>query len=147
MSYSSTAIRSFTAPKPLGVTMDVACAPQQKKQVKTPSGPMSETGSQDAEGRKPGGGLTFANQDNLPKLPVPDLEQTCRKYLESLVALQTPREHAESKGAVEEFLKTEGPPLQEKLKNYASSTTSYIEQFCMPPRHHPLLLILTAFRV
>lgn len=75
-------------------------------------------------------GLTFKNQDSLPKLPVPDLESTCQKYLESLSALQSPRERAESRMAVEEFLKIDGPALQEKLRNYASSKTSYIEQFC-----------------
>lgn len=76
-------------------------------------------------------GLTFANQDSLPKLPIPDLEETCQRYLESLSALQTPREQEDSKAAVQDFLKTDGPVLQEKLKNYASSKTSYIEQFCM----------------
>ena len=76
-------------------------------------------------------GLTFANQDSLPKLPVPDLESTCKKYLEALSALQTPREQEETRAAVQDFLKSDGPILQEKLKNYASSKTSYIEQFCM----------------
>lgn len=76
-------------------------------------------------------GITFANQDSLPKLPIPDLESTCRKYLDALYPLQTPREHEETKAAVQEFLKTDGPELQEKLKKYASSKTSYIEQFCM----------------
>jgi carnitine O-acetyltransferase len=75
-------------------------------------------------------GLTFANQDSLPKLPIPDLEDTCRRHLEALMALQSPREHEESKAAVTEFLKTDGPSLQEKLKNYATSKTSFIEQFC-----------------
>lgn len=75
-------------------------------------------------------GLTFANQDSLPKLPIPDLEDTCRRHLDALAALQSPREHEESKAAVQEFLKNEGPQLQEKLKNYASSKTSFIEQFC-----------------
>lgn len=75
-------------------------------------------------------GLTFANQDSLPKLPIPDLEDTCRKHLEALSALQTIREHEETKAAVKDFLKTDGPILQEKLKAYASSKTSYIEQFC-----------------
>lgn len=75
-------------------------------------------------------GMTFANQDSLPKLPIPDLEDTCRKHLQALEALQTPREHEESKAAIREFLKTDGPGLQEKLKTYASSKTSYIEQFC-----------------
>lgn len=74
-------------------------------------------------------GVTFANQDSLPKLPIPDLESTCRKYIESLVPLQSPREHEETKAAVHDFLKTDGPELQERLKKYASSKTSYIEQF------------------
>lgn len=76
-------------------------------------------------------GLTFANQDSLPKLPIPELEQTCQKYLEALAPLQAPREQDETKAAVQDFLRSEGPVLQEKLKNYASSKTSYIEQFCM----------------
>jgi carnitine O-acetyltransferase len=74
-------------------------------------------------------GITFANQDSLPKLPIPDLEKTCWKYLEALCPLQTPREHEETKVAVHEFLRSDGPELQEKLKKYASSKTSYIEQF------------------
>lgn len=78
-------------------------------------------------------GVTFAHQDSLPKLPIPDLESTCRKYLESLAPLQSPREHEETKAAVHEFLKTDGPELQEKLKKYASLKTSYIEQFCELP--------------
>lgn len=81
-------------------------------------------------------GLTFANQDSLPKLPIPELEETCKRYLESLSALQTPREQEESKAAVYDFLRTDGPVLQEKLKNYASSKTSYIEQFCTSILHY-----------
>jgi len=74
-------------------------------------------------------GITFAAQDKLPKLPIPDLESTCRRYLESLAPLQSAREHAESIRAVDEFLKGEGPHLQEQLTKYASSQSSYIEQF------------------
>lgn len=74
-------------------------------------------------------GVTFANQDSLPKLPIPDLESTCRRYLESLEPLQGAREHLETKAAVEEFLSTDGPELQEKLKQYAGGKESYIEQF------------------
>lgn len=73
--------------------------------------------------------MTFANQPLLPKLPIPDLESSCRKYLDALRPLQTPSEREDTKAAVDEFLRTDGPVLQEKLKNYASSQTSYIEQF------------------
>lgn len=76
------------------------------------------------------GGITYANQDSLPKLPIPDLNSSLKKYLTALKPLQTPREHAETKHAVEEFSKQSGPELQEKLEKYAQRKTSYIEQFC-----------------
>jgi len=77
-------------------------------------------------------GVTFAAQDKLPKLPIPDLEATCKKYLISLDPLQTAREHADSERAVQEFLRSDGPELQEKLKMYSAGKSSYIEQFCEP---------------
>jgi len=76
-------------------------------------------------------GVTFAAQDKLPKLPIPDLDSTCKKYLASLDSLQNAREHADSERAVQEFLNTDGPELQEKLKAYSAGKGSYIEQFCM----------------
>jgi len=79
---------------------------------------------------KSNGGVTFAQQDKLPKLPIPDLEQSCRRYLSALKPLQSNREHADTKIAVQEFLTGEGPELNEKLKKYAEGRTSYIEQFC-----------------
>jgi carnitine O-acetyltransferase len=88
-------------------------------------------GSMSEQDDKPKGGITFAHQDKLPKLPIPDLESSCQKYLTALKPLQSAREHAETKHAVEEFLRHEGPELQEKLKKYAAGRTSYIEQFCM----------------
>ncbi|GLA51521.1 hypothetical protein AnigIFM63604_008123 [Aspergillus niger] len=127
MSYSSVAVRHFTAPKPLGNTMDSirSNSPPETK-IKPSSVPMSVNGGTSEPPKK---GLTFANQDSLPKLPIPDLEQTCKRYLEALAPLQTPREQDETRAAVQDFLKSEGPILQEKLKTYASSKTSYIEQF------------------
>ncbi|KAF1827468.1 acyltransferase ChoActase/COT/CPT [Dissoconium aciculare CBS 342.82] len=74
-------------------------------------------------------GITFAAQDKLPKLPIPDLEDTCKRYLASLEPLQSAREYAESKRAVDSFLHNEGPDLQEKLKAYSAGKSSYIEQF------------------
>lgn len=81
-------------------------------------------------GSKSKPGITFAAQDKLPKLPIPDLEQTCKRYLASLDPLQDAREHRDSERAVDEFLRTDGPGLQEKLKEYATGKSSYIEQFC-----------------
>ncbi|KAF3398358.1 putative mitochondrial carnitine O-acetyltransferase [Penicillium rolfsii] len=135
MSYSPTAVRFFTAPKPLGNAMEsvtsepTAAEPQGRTVVRpnvSPEQPSSEAVKVHTPKEK---GLTFANQDSLPKLPIPDLEDTCRRHLEALSPLQTIREHEETKAAVNDFLKTDGPILQEKLKTYASSKTSYIEQF------------------
>lgn len=132
MSYSPTAVRYFTAPKPLGRAMEVETkntgSDSQGFTVVRPNVGPDEHPSEPHQPKKQG--LTFANQDSLPKLPIPELEDTCRRHLDSLAALQSPREHEESKAAVQEFLKTDGPQLQEKLKNYASSKTSFIEQFC-----------------
>jgi carnitine O-acetyltransferase len=75
-------------------------------------------------------GITFAHQDNLPKLPIPELESSCKKYLAALKPLQSPKEHHDTQIAVHEFLKAEGPALQEKLHKYANGKANYIEQFC-----------------
>lgn len=88
--------------------------------------PLANSGQNDNVQR----GITFAAQDSLEKLPIPELEASLHKYLASLKPLQSIREHAETEQAAEEFLKNEGPALQEKLKKYATGKTSYIEQFC-----------------
>ena len=77
-----------------------------------------------------GDGVTFASQDRLPKLPIPELKGTCQKYLEVLKPLQSAREHESTKAAVADFLANDGPPLQEQLRKYATGKSSYIEQFC-----------------
>lgn len=64
-------------------------------------------------------GRTLAYQDKLPKLPIPLLEDTCRRYLKALEALQDEREHAQTKEAVKDFLENDGPKIQEKLKEWA----------------------------
>jgi|SRR5450432_2863419 carnitine O-acetyltransferase len=80
---------------------------------------------------KPKPGITFAHQDKLPKLPIPELKDTLRGYVDALKPFQSPREQSDTRQAVEDFEKTDGPELQERLKKYATGKTSYIEQFCM----------------
>jgi carnitine O-acetyltransferase len=75
-------------------------------------------------------GITFAHEDKLPKLPIPELESSCQKYLAALKPLQSPKEHSDTTISVQEFLKAEGPVLQDKLKKYATGRSNYIEQFC-----------------
>ncbi|KAL8736050.1 MAG: hypothetical protein Q9181_002599 [Wetmoreana brouardii] len=81
----------------------------------------------DGPDRKPG--ITYASQDKLPKLPIPELEDTCLKYQAVLAPLQNQREQQETAAAVQDFLKHDGPELQARLKKYATGKTSYIEQF------------------
>ena len=78
-------------------------------------------------------GITFASQDTLPKLPIPELDSSCKKYLAALKPLQSSKEHNDTQHAVDDFLKSDGAVLQEKLKKYASGKANYIEQFCKCP--------------
>lgn len=139
----STQVRTFAPPQPIGPRLEETPPPRQdtprtlpdqlrlerpKDQLKRePSYKRVPMASYDE--KKQPGGITFGAQDKLPKLPIPDLESTTEKYLEALKPLQSSREHGDTKQAVEEFLRMEGPELQEKLKSYAQSKTSYIEQF------------------
>ena len=144
----TTQVRTFTLPKPLGETLSTSTPrsvpnypefprlngnggstlPRIKPSPKPNSTP--NTMSYAHEQPSAGDGITFSHQDKLPKLPIPELERTCQKYLQVLRPLQTSREHAETRHAVDEFLRSDGPELQEKLKSYAEGRTSYIEQFC-----------------
>jgi Choline/Carnitine o-acyltransferase len=67
---------------------------------------------------------TFASQRKLPKLPIPDLEDTCRRYLRALEGLQDKNEHEATERAVDDFLHGEGPHIQERLKAWASTKDS-----------------------
>jgi carnitine O-acetyltransferase len=75
---------------------------------------------------------TLAYQDKLPKLPVPPLQETCNRYLRALEALQDEKEHAATRAAVAEFLETDGPKLDEVLREYAQDKdrcVSYVRSF------------------
>ncbi|KAG6852742.1 hypothetical protein C0991_009408 [Blastosporella zonata] len=72
---------------------------------------------------------TFAQQQTLPKLPIPELEDTCRRYLRALEGLQDEQEYLKTKDAVRDFLENDGPKIQEKLKEWATRKDSYIEDF------------------
>jgi len=66
----------------------------------------------------------------LPKLPIPKLEDTCKRYLRALEGLQDADEHQRTKAVVEDFLTSgEGEKWQQKLLEYDSSVDSYIEEF------------------
>ncbi|KAG8996479.1 hypothetical protein FRB90_012724, partial [Tulasnella sp. 427] len=95
-------------------------------------------------------GKTFAGQSSIPKLPIPPLEETCNRYVRALEGLQDPAEHERTKAAVQEFLKGDGPRLQEKLKAYAADKASYIEEFWYESylsHSDPVVLALNPFFV
>lgn len=78
-------------------------------------------------------GKTFAHQDKLPHLPIPPLEDTCKRYLKALEPLQDEYEHEETKRAVEDFLEHDGPRIQRKLVEWAKTKDRYVDQcwlFC-----------------
>ncbi|KAJ0304207.1 hypothetical protein COL5a_005341 [Colletotrichum fioriniae] len=138
-----TQVRIFSRPRPLGETLEKAIPPSSVprsipdtsdlwKQVE-PSKPKQSTEATRSMAvytdKSVEGGVTFAAQEKLKHLPIPELEATAQKYLTALKPLQSAREHSETKQALQDFLKHDGPALQEKLKTYAQDKTSYIEQF------------------
>ena len=129
------AVRTFTMPKSLNESLARSQAansepgtnPKAKEQQS-----YSETQREPLASHKPDNkpGITYAAQDDLPKLPIPELDKTCQNYLNALRPLQTRREQEDTAAAVSDFLKGEGHELNSRLKKYATGKTSYIEQFC-----------------
>lgn len=73
---------------------------------------------------------TYSYQDQLQKLPIPDLEETCKNYLSVLRPLQTEKEYEKTVEAVAKFMKDgTGRYLDSELRKYAETRNSYIEQF------------------
>lgn len=95
-------------------------------------------------------GRTFASQHTLPKLPVPSLDDTCKRYLTALRGLQDDKEHAATQRAVRIFLDGEGPALQRRLNEWAQEKASYIEDFWYESylsHSDPVVLALNPFFV
>ncbi|EUC32635.1 hypothetical protein COCVIDRAFT_30936 [Bipolaris victoriae FI3] len=132
------AVRKFTQPSSLEDTLQKASNMSKEEATRSEESARNSTQSYPAEAQAPLAnhtnpnsrpGITFAHQDSLPKLPIPELDSSCKKYLAALKPLQTPKEYNDTVHAVEDFLKSDGPVLQEKLKKYASGKANYIEQF------------------
>jgi carnitine O-acetyltransferase len=59
---------------------------------------------------------TFSLQNTLPRLPVPSLEETCKRYINSIEPLLSPEAFEQSKKHVLDFLNGPvGPSLQQRL--------------------------------
>ena len=94
---------------------------------------VSSTGSSPAEKTAT---ITYSGQNQLPPLPIPTLQETLDKFLQSLEALwefDEQRENAQK--VVKEFLHGEGPQLQNLLLEYDRQGRekgwigSYVEEF------------------
>jgi len=75
----------------------------------------------------------YENQANLPRLPLPALEDTCRKLLEWSQPLLSSEDYDSSKKAVDYFISSEGkgPFLQKKLTALRNrkDTLNWLEPF------------------
>jgi hypothetical protein len=71
---------------------------------------------------------TYSLQDALPSLPVPDLNQTCSKFLQSIRPLLSDEEYKISTQKVEEFRKKEGKELHNKLWAYSFTVRNWVEE-------------------
>ena len=58
----------------------------------------------------------YKNQADLPRLPLPSLEDTCELFLEVTQTVVNQEEYEETKSAVASFLKTAGPKLHAQLE-------------------------------
>ena len=129
--------RTFTMPKSLNESLASEQPPNSDADRSSRNGVEDKYSSSEREplashGPKRKPGITYAAQDKLPRLPIPELEDTCRKYQAVLRPLQNRREQEDTAAAVQDFLEHDGPVLQARLKKYATGKTSYIEQFCKP---------------
>lgn len=73
---------------------------------------------------------TLHFQPSLPRLPIPKLEDTCRRYLNAQKPLLDDKEMQETSSYVSKFLANEGQSLQKQLiqSDAENSHTSYISE-------------------
>lgn len=79
--------------------------------------------------------VTYAAQDKLPRLPIPELSVSLEKFKARLEALQNEAQQKETALVVDQFLLGDGPKLQTALKEYEAAgfssgqVGSYVEEF------------------
>ena len=78
-------------------------------------------------------GKTYSRQDELPRLPIPDIDDTCTRFLETVRPLLDADAFVQTEQAVQRFLAPtgEGRALQQALLEYdrEDGRNSYIEDF------------------
>ncbi|SCU95138.1 LADA_0G13762g1_1 [Lachancea dasiensis] len=75
-------------------------------------------------------GTTFENQAKLPALPVPELEETLAKYIETIKPYcQTRSQLEEQKRLCASFAAGAGPELQERLQKFSDKSRNWLSHF------------------
>ncbi|XP_061577444.1 carnitine O-palmitoyltransferase 1, liver isoform isoform X2 [Cololabis saira] len=77
-------------------------------------------------GRKP---MLYSFQSSLPRLPVPSVKDTCRRYLESVRPLMDDEQFDRMSGLAKDFEKNLGPRLQWYLKLKAWWASNYVSDW------------------
>ena len=70
--------------------------------------------------------MTYGFTSTLPARPVPALQDTCRRWLESVRAIQDDDEYRQSEALVTSFLENEGPRLQRYLRLKWLVSSNYV---------------------
>jgi hypothetical protein len=82
-----------------------------------------------------GGGITYAGQSSLPRLPIPTLEETLERFPDVVSAFLNKKEMKECREEITKFLETDGPALQKLLVEYdrrgeeKGTVGSFVEEF------------------
>ncbi|TPX34106.1 hypothetical protein SeMB42_g07377 [Synchytrium endobioticum] len=79
---------------------------------------------------------TFANQSKLPRLPIPTLEETAKRYLRTLRPLLADAEYARSCHLVADFIKPGGIGRQLQGQRDAQESNSWLERWWFELAYH-----------
>ncbi|GFO45679.1 carnitine o-acetyltransferase [Plakobranchus ocellatus] len=74
-------------------------------------------------------GRTFSVQYSLPRLPVPPLEQTLNRYLDTCRPLLDDQQFKSTSEIVQKFKEKEGPELQKMLEERATEHTNWLSDW------------------
>jgi len=79
---------------------------------------------------------TFSFDESLPSLPVPDLNKTLDKYLESTIPFVNSIDRLNTERLVENFKSNYGPRLDFLLRQRAKNKKNWLEQYWLDYAYH-----------
>eukprot|EP00937_MAST-01D_sp_MAST-1D-sp2_P004346 g4346.t1 len=117
---AAAAATASPAATPVAATATTAAAPSSTDALGNTGADATAAADAEADART----VTYAQQRTLPRLPIPDLDDTVRKFLATVKLLSSQKDYAETQAAAEAFLRAsdgsegEGPALQRALVAY-----------------------------